>query len=125
MADESAIRALLVAHAPLTALVGTRIYDQMVPTAATSPTPRPYLLLTVVSDVPFNEAADAPGAADMRLQFDAYADNKASAKSVLAAVRAALHAAGYVGSEDSTRDLPADDPALRRISSDWSFILSR
>ena len=125
MADEASIRALLAAAAPLTALVGTRIYDQIAPTSTPTPLPRPYLLMTVVSDVPFNEVADAPSGALMRVQFDAYADSKASAKQVLAAVRAALHAAGYVGSEDSTRDLPAADPALRRISSDWAFVLGR
>ena len=44
---------------------------------------------------------------------------------VLEQLRNALNGAGYYDSEEITRDLPADDPALRRISSEWRFLLTR
>lgn len=125
MADESTIRATLAAYAPLTALISTRLWDETVPTNVVSPVTRPFVVMTVASDVPFNLLAAAPGGAAMRIQIDIYADTKASAKAVLSAIRAALHAAGHYGCEVLTQNIPADDPTLRRISSDWSFVLAR
>jgi len=124
VADESTIRAILVAHAGFVALVpAARVFDQVVPT--NTPIARPFVIMTTVSDVPFNHVSGAPASAAFRIQFDIYADTKASAKAVLAQIRAALHAAGHGGCEELTQDLPADDPALRRISSDWLFVLNR
>ena len=126
MADESTIRAILVAHAGFVALVpATRLFDQVVPTSTATPIARPFVNMTTVSDVPFNHVSGAPASAAFRIQFDLYADTKTSAKAVLAQIRAALHAAGHGGCEELTQDLPADDPALRRISSDWLFVLNR
>lgn len=125
MADESTIRAILTGYAGLTALVGSRVYDQVAPTNLATPVTTPYVVMTAVSEVPENYVKGAPGVADFRLQFDAYGASKASCKAVLVQIRAALHAAGYEGSEELTQDLPADDPALRRITSDWRFVLSR
>jgi hypothetical protein len=124
VADESTIRAVLTGYAGLTALVSSRIYDEIAPTNSGTVT-RPFMTLTTISDVPENFVAGAPGVALMRIQFDIYADSKASAKAVLTQLRAALHAAGYVGSESLTQSLPADSPDLRRISSDWLFVLAR
>lgn len=126
MADESTIRAILVAHAGFVALVpAARVFDQVAPTNTPTPIARPFVTMSTVSDVPFNHVSGAPASAAFRIQFDLYADTKASAKSVLAQIRAALDAAGHGGCEQLTQDLPADDPALRRISSDWLFVLSR
>jgi hypothetical protein len=126
VADESTIRAILVAHAGFTALVpAARVFDQLAPTNMPTPIARPFVVMTTVSDVPFNHVAGAPASAGIRIQFDVYAESKASAKAVLTQIRTALAAAGYGGSEELTQDLPADDPALRRISSDWLFVLSR
>lgn len=126
MADESTIRAILVAHAGFTALVpAARVFDQLAPTNTPTPIVRPFVVMSTVSDVPFNHVSGAPASAGIRIQFDLYADTKASAKAVLAQLRAALHAAGHGGCEELTQDLPADDPALRRISSDWLFVLNR
>lgn len=125
MADESTIRAVLIAHAPLTALVGVRVWDQMVPKNLASPAVRPFVLMTVISGVPYNALASAPTTDSLRIQFDIYADTKATARAVLTAVRNALHGAGHHGCEELTQDLPADDPDIRRISSDWRFVLSR
>ena len=125
MADESTIRGVLVAYAGLTALVSSRVYDELAPTNLPTPVTRPYVTMTTISDVPENMLAAAPGVAGMRIQFDIYADSKASAKAVLTQLRAALHAAGHVGCEELTQSLPADSPDIRRISSDWLFMLSR
>lgn len=126
MADESTIRTVLVAHAGFVALVpAVRVFDQVAPTNTPTPIARPYVIMTTVSDVPFNHVIGAPASAGIRIQFDVYADSKAGAKAVLTQIRAALHAAGHGGCEELTQDLPADDPALRRISSDWLFVLNR
>jgi hypothetical protein len=126
VADESTIRALLVAHAGFAALVpAARLFDQVAPTNTPTPIARPFVAMTTVSDVPFNHVSGAPASAGIRVQFDIYADTKAGAKAVLAQIRAALHAAGHGGCEELSQDLPADDPALRRISSDWLFVLNR
>lgn len=126
MADESTIRAILVAHAGFTALVpAARVFDQLAPTNTPTPIARPFVVMSTVSEVPFNHVSGAPDSADIRIQFDVYGDSKASAKAVLTQIRTALAVAGYGGSEELTQDLPADDPALRRISSDWLFVLSR
>lgn len=126
MADESAIRAILVAHAGFVALVpAARLIDQIAPTNTTTPIARPFVVMSAVSDVPYNHISGAPSAAGIRVQFDIYADSKASAKAVLTQIRTALYAAGHGGCEDLAQDLPADDPALRRISTDWLFVLNR
>lgn len=122
MADESTIRAILAADSPLAALIGTRLWDQIAPTNQATPVARPFVTLTNISEQQFAYSAESPDGSQMRLQIDIYADNKASAKAVLAAIRTVLLASGYTGSEDQTQDLPADDPALRRISSDWIFV---
>ena len=125
MADESTIRALLTAYTGLTSLVSTRIYDQVAPTNQATPITLPFMVASTISDVPSNYVAGAPGVAEFRIQFDIYGTTKTSCKAVLTQLRACLHAAGYVGSESITQDLPADDPAMRRITSDWLFVLSR
>lgn len=125
MADDSTIRAILTGYAGLTSLVGTRIYDQVAPVNTANPAPRPFIVLSTPSEVPGNFVSGAPNTAEWRIQFDIYGDTKASVRAVLAQVRAALYAAGHTGSEQLSQDLPADDPALRRITSDWLFVLSR
>lgn len=125
MSDESTIRSILTGYAGLTALVSTRIYDQGAPTNSATPITRPYVVMSAISEVPMNYVSGVPTAAEFRIQFDIYGDSKASCKAVLAQVRAALHAAGHHGCEELTQDLPADEPALRRITSDWLFVLAR
>lgn len=125
MADESTIRAILTGCSGLTALVGTRIYDEIAPQNLPTPVQRPYLVMTVPSEVPYNFLKGAPSSAEFRVQFDVYADSKASARAVIAQLRAALHAAGHTGCEQLTQALPAEDVNLRRLSSDWLFVLSR
>lgn len=125
MADDSTIRAILTGYAGLTALVSTRIYDQVAPVNTASPLVRPFVILSTVSEVPGNYVAGAPTVCEWRIQIDIYADSKSSARAVLAQVRAALFAAGHTGCEQLSQDLPANDPALRRITSDWQFMLAR
>ena len=123
MADESSIYAVLTAWAPLTALISSRFYDQRVPANVPTPAPTPFVIAAVIAAVPINYVGETPGGYWYRLQFDAYADSKASAKAVVAEIRAAMYAAGYKGCEEMERDLPADDVNLRRISNEWNVLL--
>lgn len=122
MADESDIRGYLVANAGVTALVSTRIYDQRVPDNLGQPPVRPFVVMTTVADVDQTQIQGPQIAGLFTIQFDIYADTKASAKAVLTAMRAVLHP---YGTESVARDLPADDPQLRRISCDWQFLMPR
>lgn len=123
MADESTFRALLTAHAPLVALVpAARIWDQTAPTNTPTPLTLPYILLTTVSSVPENYLGDPADLDDMRIQVDVFAADKASAKAIQAAVRAALASECF---ELMAMDLPAEDPAVRRIVMDFGYLAAR
>lgn len=129
MADESSIRAVLVAASAFTSLIGgaiaPRLWDQVAPTNMPTPLPRPFVIMSVVADVPERDMSTAPGISSFTIRFDVYAESKASAKAVLTQLRAALNNAGHVDGEHIARDLPADDPQLKRISSEWQFWLTR
>ena len=119
MADESTIYAILAADATLVSLVSTRIYDQRAPESSTATTP--YIVGRVIADVAENDL-DGCGASQIRIQFDIVAKTKATAKSVLSALRTALGSHGY---ELTTLDGLDDVTDLRRIITDWSFWLGR
>lgn len=126
MADESSIYAVVSGDSAVVALIGSRFYDQMVPPNLAQPVTTPYVIATVVSDVPNNVLNSAPGISEFRIQFDVYAtaaaQGKAKCKAVLNAIRAALATRGF---ENFSQDMPADDSTLRRIMSDWSFQIAR
>lgn len=126
MADESSIRAALVAVPAYTTLIGgavtPRHWDQRIPVTVTLPAARPYVIQTTVSDVAQNVLDGTQLAGMFRLQFDIYADTKPSAKAVLAQIRAVLAPYGY---EQVAQDLPAGDPSLFRISVDWLIVIAR
>ncbi len=125
MADESSIRAALVATGAYTALIGgatPRHWDQQIPSSFLPTPDRPYVIQTTVSDVALNVIEGTQLGGMFRLQFDIYADTKESAKAVLAQLRAALAPYGY---EEIARDLPAGAASLRRISVDWRIVIAR
>jgi hypothetical protein len=128
MADETTVYGQLTSYAPFSTLIGgptlatRRFWDQQVPVQVAQPVPRPYVIATNVSANPEIYMAAAPGPYRFLLQFDIYADSKAQAKTVLAQLRAAMTSVGHYG-ERAERDLPADDPNLRRISSEWEVWL--
>ena len=122
MADESYIYAVLAGDATLSALVSTRIYDNRVPENIASPQTAPYIVGRVVTSVPENMLDEAPGVDHVRMQLDIYAETKASARAVLAAIRTPLERLGY---EVLTMDFADPTTDLRNIKSDWEFWLSR
>lgn len=123
MADESTFRALLTSHAPLLALVpADRIWDQLAPPGTPTPLALPYMLLSTVSSVAENYLGEAADLDDMRIQVDIYAASKAQLKSIQTVLRAAVAGECY---ELMALDLPADDPAVRRISMDFGYLAAR
>jgi hypothetical protein len=123
------VRAKLVANATVTALVGTdpgsRIYPQVAP-QATAP---PYLVLTVVSDVPETsmDGEDEETLCFARLQVDAYGKSYLSADTLAKAVRkviAGLKAPDLSATRLGRRDLHDDETQLERVSQDFSVATS-
>lgn len=114
------VRAELVASAAVTALVATRIY----PNKAEQGCARPYLVMTVPSDVPLNtvDGAAATRLHNARVQVDAYAVTYLVARQVAAAVVAVVadlarhDLAGYLNAK---RDLYDDEAQLHRVSMDF------
>lgn len=124
MADESSIYAAIVAAAGIQAVLGNpaRFYDQRVPESVASPATAPYVVARVVADTPENQLDGGPGVDLVRIQFDIYAETKASAKGVLAPLRVVLEPLGY---EMVTLDFADPTTDLRNIKSDWEFWLPR
>lgn len=122
MADESALYALLAADAAVTAIVGTRIYDGQVPTNQAGPLTDPYIVGHVVADTPLAILDGPPGASNLRVQFDLYAPTKAVVRSLHQAVRGVLEA---VAMEEGAFDFVEQNSTLRRVSSDWSYWVTR
>lgn len=129
---EETLIALLLAHAPLTALVGTnptRVYWMRAP----QNTAKPYVVLQVISSVPDVGHQGPTGLIPARVQADCYSDSYTSAKAVARAVTGRL--SGYKGTptppgttvfdgvfKDAERDEyePEDSPdKLFRVSMDF------
>lgn len=86
-----AIRALLVADATVTGLVGQRIY----PLIAPQPPTRPFVVYTVTGGDRWHSDEGGSGLASPRVQVNAYAETYAGAHEIAAAIRDALD--GYAG----------------------------
>jgi hypothetical protein len=115
------LRAQLVADAAVTNLVGQRIYPQVAPQGAAAP----FVVLTVVSDVPASTFTGAP--ADLlrsaRVQVDSYATKYLDAHQVADAVDlvvAALSRPDLSAIRENSRDLYDDEAQLHRVSSDYA-----
>ncbi len=85
-----AVRAVLVADAPVAALVGSKIYANRAPQNAIAP----FIVCRVISDVPESSLdADSDSTlGNVRLQVDSYAATYLGAKAVGVAVNAVLRA---------------------------------
>lgn len=129
---EELIVALLLAHAPLTALVGTnpaRVHWIRAP----QNTPKPYVVLQVISSVPDVTHEGASGLVAARVQADCFGETYTSAKAAARAVTGCL--SGYRGTptppgttvfggvfKDAERDGFEDDVSpdkLFRVSMDF------
>jgi hypothetical protein len=88
---EESLAALLLAHAPLTALTSTRIHWLRAPQAVA----RPYVVLQSISGIPDVTHQGPSGLVAGRVQVDCYGDTYGSAKTVARAVTGRL--SGYRG----------------------------
>ena len=92
MNAEGAIRAAILASAPVAAMVGTRVYPMMLPQAPTFPA----IVYQRISTVP-DMLVDGPGFAPIRMQLSMWATTFDGARTLADAVVTALH--GYHGGE--------------------------
>lgn len=106
---EEALRAVLIGHAPISALVGSRVDWGKRPQGKGLPA----IALTNVNDGPVNHTLDGPGPSLARVQIDCFGASYGSAKAVARAVRAHLDAysdATFMGIFlAGARDLTSDD----------------
>ena len=106
---EEALRTLLRGHAPIAALVGSRVDWGVRPQGSALPA----ICLTTVNDGPVSHSLDGPGISRARVQIDCFGASYGSAKTVARAVRRLLD--GYSGGPflgaflTGARDLPDDD----------------
>jgi hypothetical protein len=92
MNAEGAIWSAILASAPVTALVGTRVYPMMLPQGPTFPA----IVYQRISTVP-DMLVDGPGFAPIRMQLSMWATTFDGARTLADAVVTALH--GYHGGE--------------------------
>jgi len=92
MNAEGAIWSAILASAPVTALVGTRVYPMMLPQGPTFPA----VVYQRISTVP-DMLVDGPGFAPIRMQLSMWATTFDGARTLADAVVTALH--GYHGGE--------------------------
>ena len=115
MSMESDLRALLVAYAPLTALVSTRIAADRIEQGAI----RPFVVFTRTGTEPIQTLDGAVLANKASFDVQCWADTRTSAESVADAIQAALVAdaraiVGRASGYDADLDLEATV-----ISVDW------
>lgn len=120
MTHLQALRDALLAAPSVTALVGSRIYAQVAPQGAA----RPFLILSVVSEVPYSTHTEAP--ADLleavRVQVDSYGTEYAATRRLARAVDGVV--AGLDGPEmsatrEGARDFHEGETGLHRVSADY------
>ena len=92
MNAEGAIRAAILASAPVAAMVGTRVYPMMLPQGPTLPA----IVYQRISTVP-DMLVEGPGFAPIRMQLSMWATTFDGARTLADAVVTALH--GYHGGE--------------------------
>jgi hypothetical protein len=127
---EEALIALLLAYAPLTALIGTSPNARLYWVRAAQGAAKPYVTLQIISRIPDMTHAGANGLNTARLQVDCYGLTYLNAKSAARAVETRL--SGYRGTssgiifdgifKDSERDQYESDDStdkLFRVSMDF------
>lgn len=92
------LTSLLLAYAPLTALIGTRLHWGRQPATVTG---RPYVNMTGISDPRSYHFEGATNLRQSRIQFDVWAESAGSAFGVAAAIEARL--SGYRGMVGNTK----------------------
>lgn len=115
MSVETDLYDALSAAAGVTALVSTRIYANLAPESAAVP----YIVYSLIQADRFDTLAGVSDPALYRLQIECVGRTYASAKSVSAAVIAALQGNGY---EQAQYDIYDDVTERHSRFVDWSFI---
>lgn len=110
MAIEGDIQALL---SPLTD-------DRVWPVLSVQPATTPYLIYSVISDVPLVTLDGPNGTDNLRVQIDAYADSYGAAKALAKRVKDAMQGAAFINTPLSSRDLSEPEEKLYRVSMDFS-----
>lgn len=110
-------RAKLIASSAVTSLVAQRIYPSIAPQGAE----RPYVIMAVISDVPFNSYTNDPAGttAQGQLQVDCYADRYDLSQQVADAVRDVLGEHGYLVNR---ADLYEDQAPRYRVLLEFSLV---
>lgn len=116
MSVETDLRDSLAAASGVTSLVSTRIWGGKAdPTVNTYP----YIVYSMVGAERLHTIPGSGDPARYRMQIECCAETYASAKSVAAAVKAALQGNGY---QQSEYDLYDDQTQVHSVLVDWSFI---
>lgn len=116
------VRAELLLNAAVVALLADRIY----PVIAPQGTLTPYVVLSVVSTVPFNSFDSTTRLSSVRLQVDSYATTYRKSADVAEAVDAVISALSRPDLQaylDASQDLYEDATALHRVSADYIVML--
>jgi hypothetical protein len=118
-----AVRDVLVAAPSVAALVGARVYAQVAPQG----TPRPFVVLTVVSAVPYHTHDGLPAELleAARVQVDSYGAEYVATHAVAGAVDGVLGALSgptLSATRDSMRDDYDNETSLHRVSADYSVL---
>lgn len=120
---EALVFTALTSAAPVTALVATRVFPDLMP----QETALPALVVTVISDVPESslDGAQADSLANARVQVDAYSRTRAQAREVAEAVKNAMdlktaRSGGFDCWPASSRNLFDDRTQHYRITMDFN-----
>jgi hypothetical protein len=118
------VRAELIADVILTALVGARIYPQLIPQGVQTPV----VVLSLISEIPENSLTGTIERLKMsRLQVDCYAKTYIAAWQVADAadnVLASLLRHDLSAVKENSQDLYDDEAQLHRVSSDYLVAVS-
>lgn len=114
---EQQLRAALVGHAGVTALVGARVYPLLIPEG----TPLPCVTYQRVSGTPENTLEGHSGLEEVMVQVDCWSATYGGAKALAKQVRAAMAAAPFGSYLDQDRDLYDGEPnnTIYRVSCDY------
>jgi len=110
-------RAVLVAAAPVTALVDAERIEAL---RRTQTFAVPAITLQEVSLTPYNHLRGSSGLDAYSVQIDSYAETYTGALQVAAAVRTALEAAGHLLQQQLEQSEPENNPELFQITQTWS-----
>lgn len=114
---EQQVRAVLVGHAGVTAIIHGRVFPLLIPEG----TPLPCVTFQRVSGTPENTLAGHSGLEEVMLQIDCWSATYGGAKALAKQLRAAMASASFGNHLDQDRDLYDGDPnhIIYRVSCDY------